>query len=126
MAAKVYSTRFFHFAGANDARTYYVPMSKRMVIKWCALTNFGAAEAQAYVRIAGVAVYNRYLPATTATVNVEMMLVAMMGEAVSVTVIGPDVRVSVSGYLFDDLPAASTKPSEPEKPAPELPVPFRP
>jgi hypothetical protein len=112
----VYSTRFLEHAGAPLARTYVVPAGKRAVVRCVNYGCYQSTGSVVYVGVNGKYVFVLPLPAATTGGAIDCRMVAYAGENILLTTQGTDVRVQVSGFLFND-PSGGREVS----PLPELP-----
>lgn len=128
MAAPVYTTRILQVAGAGKTATAVVPAGKRIVIKFMTAYNNSLAAASCFLGVAGVYPFALYLPDANQSKATELQVVAYAGESITLVTGGADTHAVVSGFIFEDAvgPPASTKPIEPERPSPPLPVPVGP
>lgn len=126
MSARTYSERFLLMRGANVQAQYLVPAGFRAVVRCITVANLSLAQGNGALFVAERVCWFWLSPGEYGSVWADVRIVAYQGEFLHLSLEGPDVAGSVSGYLFEDPPGAQLLPAAPavEPPAVEaIPLP---
>lgn len=103
----VYTTQFVRTTPAAGATvTYTVPAGERAVVKAVDLVNSAAAAGNVQVAVGGVTVVYRVFQAGEREGHSVMTVVAYGGQEIQAYASVAGIRISVAGYLFEDVQGA--------------------
>jgi hypothetical protein len=99
----LYSERFLLMRGQNVQAQYLVPPGKRAVVRCITVANLSLSQGNGALFVAERVCWFWLSPGEYGSVWADVRIVAYQGEFMHLSLEGPDVAGSVSGYLFDDL-----------------------
>lgn len=105
--APVYSTRFITTGAGSGYWRYWVPAGRRAVVRYVTVMNFGAAGDMGALIVANTIVWRAY-PGSLQTMDRDMRVVAVAGEAIEWYSSTVNLFATVSGYLFQDTPGVGS------------------